>query len=93
VYLVAAPAFSPIISLPAVNGIGNPTFSGTGASTNCIYGVESTTSLTGTPVWIEAGTTTTDVNGDWSFTDVGQTNPQTIFYRLYIPDDSSSPPQ
>jgi hypothetical protein len=84
---------SSIISGPAVNGSGNPTFSGTGASVNCVYGVESTTSLSGIPVWIEAGTTTTDGSGAWSFTDIGQTNPPTIFYRLYNPDDPGSPPQ
>jgi hypothetical protein len=93
VYLAVTPAVSSIISGPAVNVSGNPKFSGTGASSNCIYGVESTTSLSGTPVWIEAGTTTTDVNGAWSFTDIGQTNPPTIFYRLYNPDDPGSPPQ
>jgi hypothetical protein len=93
VYLVVTPAVSSIISGPAVNGSGNPTFSGTGASVNCVYGVESTTSLSGSPVWIEAGTTTTDGTGAWSFTDIGQTNPPTIFYRLYNPDDPGSPPQ
>jgi autotransporter-associated beta strand protein len=93
VYLVVTPAVSPIISLPAVNGSGNPTFSGTGASASTVYGVESTTSLSGIPVWIEAGTTTTDGSGNWSFTDVNQTNPPTIFYRLYNPDNPGSPPQ
>jgi autotransporter-associated beta strand protein len=81
--LVPWPPLSPIISNPPVNGSGNPTFSGTGASVNCTYGVESTTSLSGSQVWIEAGTTTTDGTGSWSFTDITQTNPPTIFYRLY----------
>jgi autotransporter-associated beta strand protein len=93
VVVSAGPVVSPIISGPAVNGSGNPTFSGTGASDSTVYGVESTTSLSGIPVWIEAGTTTTDGTGAWSFTDIGQTNPPTIFYRLYNPDDPGSPPQ
>ena len=93
VYLVVTPAVSSIISGPAVNGSGNPTFSGIGASVNCVYGVESTTSLSGSPVWIEAGTTTTGPTGSWSFTDINKTNPPTIFYRLYNPDTPGSPPQ
>jgi hypothetical protein len=44
-------------------------------------------------VWIEAGTTTTDGSGAWSFTDINKTNPPTIFYRLYNPDNPGSPPQ
>jgi hypothetical protein len=95
VVVASSPVVSPIISGSSVkvNGSGNPTFSGTLASVSTKYGVESTTSLSGSPVWIEAGTTTTDVNGAWSFTDIGQTNPPTIFYRLYNPDDPGSPPQ
>jgi hypothetical protein len=92
---------SPIISSPAVNGSGNPTFSGTAASGLTVYGVESTTSLTGTPKWIEATNVTTltapgvttGSDGSWSFTDANQTNPPTIFYRLYYPDSPGSPPQ
>jgi autotransporter-associated beta strand protein len=95
VYLAVTPAVSPIISGSAVtvNGSGNPTFSGTGASDNTVYGVESTISLSVPVVWIEAGTTTTGPTGSFSFTDINKTNPPTIFYRLYNPDDPSSPPQ
>jgi autotransporter-associated beta strand protein len=95
VYLAVTPAVSPIISGSAVtvNGSGNPTFSGTGASDNTVYGVESTTSLSVPVVWIEAGTTTTGPTGSFSFTDINKTNPPTIFYRLYNPDDPGSPPQ
>jgi autotransporter-associated beta strand protein len=99
--VVFGPVVSPIISSPAVNGSGNPTFSGTAASGLTVYGVESTTSLTGTPKWIEATNVTTltapgvttGSDGSWSFTDANQTNPPTIFYRLYYPDSPGSPPQ
>jgi autotransporter-associated beta strand protein len=94
VYLVVTPALSSIISLPAVNISGNPILSGTLASSNTIYGVESTTNLSTVPgSWIEAGTTTTGPTGSWTFTDTNQVNPPTIFYRLYNPDDPGSPPQ
>jgi autotransporter-associated beta strand protein len=101
VVVAATTVVSPIISSPTVNGSGNPTFSGTGASDSTKYGVESTTSLSGSPLWIEAtnvatpgapGVTTLS-NGSWSFTDANQTNPPTIFYRLYNPDTPGSPPQ
>jgi hypothetical protein len=95
VVVASAPVVSPIISGSSVkvNGSGNPTFSGTGASVSTVYGVESTTSLSVPVVWIEAGTTTTDGAGAWSFTDINKTNPPTIFYRLYNPDNPGSPPQ
>jgi autotransporter-associated beta strand protein len=101
----SAPVVSPIIngSSVKVNGSGNPTFSGTGASDLTVYGVESTTSLSTKPVvWIEATNVvatpgvpgvTTGSDGSWSFTDANQTNPPTIFYRLYNPDTPGSPPQ
>jgi autotransporter-associated beta strand protein len=104
VVVSSSPVVSPIISGPSVKVTvnGNPTFSGNSGSPNCIYGVESTTSLSGTPVWIEATNVvatpgvpgvTTGSDGSWSFTDANQTNPPTIFYRLYNPDDPTSPPQ
>jgi autotransporter-associated beta strand protein len=80
----------PSIGSPSVNGNGNPSFSGFGIPTY-MYGVESATSLTGP--WIEAGNTTAGSNGSWSFTDLTQTNPSTIFYRIYYPDNPSNPPQ
>lgn len=73
-----------------VNGSGNPMFSGNGIP-GYIYGVESATSLTGP--WTEAGTATAASNGAISFTDLTQTNPPTIFYRLYYPDNPGNPPQ
>ncbi len=91
--LVVSTVLGSTIINPAVNGSGNPTFSGTGGSPNYIYGVESTTSLSGSPTWVEAGTTTTDGTGSWSFTDTSKTNPPTIFYRVYYPNNPSSPPQ
>jgi autotransporter-associated beta strand protein len=105
VVVASAPVVSPIISGPSVKVTvsGNPTFSGTGASDLTVYGVESTTSLSTKPVvWIEATNVvatpgvpgvTTGSDGSWSFTDANQTNPPTIFYRLYNPDTPGSPPQ
>jgi fibronectin-binding autotransporter adhesin len=78
------------IASATVNGSGNPTFSGNGIP-GYIYGVESATSLAGP--WIEAGTATGASNGAISFTDLTQTNPPTIFYRLYYPDNPGNPPQ
>jgi hypothetical protein len=49
--------------------------------------------LSGSPTWVEAGTTTTNGTGSWSFTDTSKTNPPTIFYRVYYPNNPSSPPQ
>jgi hypothetical protein len=80
----------PTINTPSVNGNGNPAFSGFGIP-GYVYGVESATSLTGP--WVEAGNVTTGATGGWSFTDLTQTNPSTIFYRIYYPDDPSNPPQ
>jgi len=90
VYL--APVTAPVVSIstPALNASGSPMFSGT-AAPGYTYGVESTTNLLG--LWIEAGTVTTDTNGVWNFTDSNQTNPATLFYRLYYPDDAANPPQ
>jgi autotransporter-associated beta strand protein len=77
-----------------VNVSGNPTFGGFGIP-GYVYGVESGTNVLGP--WIEAGTTTVSTastnEGAWNFTDLSQTNPPTIFYRLYYPDNSSNPPQ
>jgi autotransporter-associated beta strand protein len=73
-----------------VNGSGNPVFSGSGTA-NAVYGVESKTNLLG--LWIEAGGVTNNGTGAWSFTDLNQTNPPTIFYRLYNPDNPANPPQ
>jgi hypothetical protein len=78
------------ISNPTMDGSGHPTFSGHGIP-SYIYGVESATSVSGP--WSEAGTVTADANGFWSFTDPTQTNPGTIFYRLYYPDNPGNPPQ
>jgi fibronectin-binding autotransporter adhesin len=78
------------ISNPTVDGSGHPTFSGHGIP-SYIYGVESATSVSGP--WSEAGTVTADANGSWSFTDASQTDPGTIFYRLYYPDNPGNPPQ
>ncbi len=94
--LVFEPAANGLGSIitPSVNGNGNPTFSGNGNGVpggGYIYGVESATSVTGP--WIEAGTVTTLANGSWSFTDLNQMNPPTIFYRLYYPDNPGHPPQ
>lgn len=90
VYVEAVAATAPTISNPAVNSNGQPTFSGSGIP-GYIYGVESATSLSGP--WSEAGTVTADGTGAWSFTDVNQTRPTTIFYRLYYPDNPGNPPQ
>jgi autotransporter-associated beta strand protein len=90
VNLVPVSVPSPNIVSPTINGSGNPTFSGNGIP-GYVYGVESATSLTGP--WIEAGTVTPDSSGAWSFTDLTQTNPSQIYYRLYFPDDPSNPPQ
>jgi autotransporter-associated beta strand protein len=87
-YLVVG---GPSVSNPAVNGSGNPTFSGQGAPGDT-YGVESTTNLITGP-WIESGSVTALGDGSWIFTDSSQVNPPTIFYRLYYPDNPGSPPQ
>ena len=90
VYLEAVAGTAPSISNPAVNGSGHPTFSGSGIP-GYTYGVERATSLSGP--WVNAGTVTAGANGSWSFTDASQTNPGTIFYRLYYPYSAGSPPQ
>jgi hypothetical protein len=90
VYLKAVAATAASIQNPTLDGSGHPTFSGNGIS-GYTYGVESAPSITGP--WIEAGTVTSDSNGKWSFTDTNRTNPSTIFYRLYYPDNPSNPPQ
>jgi hypothetical protein len=77
----------------AVNGSRNPVISGTSptGAAGYTYGVEYTTNLlTGT--WLNAGTTTVGGTGTWTFTDLNQTNPPVIFYRLYYPY-SVTPPQ
>jgi len=53
--------------------------------------VESAPIVTGP--WSEAGNVTAGANGAWNFTDLNQTNPGTIFYRLYYPDNPGNPPQ
>jgi autotransporter-associated beta strand protein len=90
VNLATAPATGPSITSPTVNGSGNPTFGGHGIP-GYVYGVESATSLGGP--WIDAGSVTASGNGSWSFTDINQVNPPTIFYRLYYPYNPSNPPQ
>jgi pectin methylesterase-like acyl-CoA thioesterase len=90
VYLEAVAGTAPSISNPAVNGSGHPTFSGSGIP-GYTYGVERATGLSGP--WVNAGTVTAGANGSWSFTDASQTNPGTIFYRLYYPFSAGSPPQ
>jgi hypothetical protein len=90
VYLEAVAGTAPSISNSAVNGSGHPTFSGSGIP-GYTYGVERATSLSGP--WVNAGTVTAGANGSWSFTDASQTNPGTIFYRLYYPYSAGSPPQ
>ncbi len=78
----------------AINASGNPTISGTSpiGAAGSVYGVESRTNLQ-SGVWIEAGNTTVGGTGSWSFTDTHQTNPPTVFYRIYFPDNSGNPPQ
>lgn len=78
------------IGNPGVDGDGHPTFSGQGIP-NYTYGVESAPSLAGP--WSEAGSVTANAQGSWSFTDAAQSNPGTIFYRLYYPDNPGNPPQ
>ncbi len=90
VYLEAVAATAPSISNPTTDGSGHPMFSGSGIP-GYTYGVESAASLSGP--WINAGTVTAASNGSWSFIDAGQANPPMIFYRLYFPYSSGSPPQ
>jgi hypothetical protein len=90
VYLQPVGTTAPSLSNPSTTGAGNPTFSGFGIS-GYVYGVESTTNLPGP--WIEAGNTTAGADGSWTFTDLNQTNPPSIFYRLYYPDNPANPPQ
>jgi hypothetical protein len=78
-------------STVAKNANGNPTFSGTGAA-NFVYGVEDSTNLLAHH-WFEAGNVLVSSTNSWSFTDVNQTNPPAIFYRIYYPDNPASPPQ
>lgn len=90
VNLVPVSVPSPNIVSPTVNGSGNPAFGGNGIP-GYVYGVESATSLSGP--WVEAGNVTAGSDGSWNFTDPTQTNPPTIFYRVYYPDNPSNPPQ
>jgi hypothetical protein len=91
VYLEAVSGTAAIQSNPGTDVNGHPTFSGSGIP-GITYGVESATSLSGP--WVNAGTVTaSSVNGSWSFTDANQTNPPTIFYRLYYPYSADNPPQ
>ncbi len=88
---------SPILQFngsQTVNGSGHPVISGTSpvGAAGSVYGVESRTNLI-QGLWIEAGNTTVGGTGAWSFTDTHQTNPPTVFYRLYFPDNPGNPPQ
>lgn len=77
-----------------LNGSRNPVISGTSpiGAANYIYGVESRTNLV-SGTWVEAGNVTVNPDGSWSFTDLNQTNPPVIFYRIYYPDNPGNPPQ
>jgi hypothetical protein len=90
IYLTMAAGTAPSLASPATDGNGHPTFSGHGIP-GYTYGVESST-VSPTGPWVNAGTTTVGGDGSWSFTDTAQTNPGTIFYRLYYPY-SATPPQ
>jgi hypothetical protein len=90
VYLEPVTSAGASIQNPSKDGSGHPTFRGSGIP-GYTYGVERATAITGP--WIEAGTVTAAVNGSWTFTDLTQTNPPTIFYRLYYPDSPGNPPQ
>ena len=68
----------------------HPTFVASGIP-GYTYGVESATSLSGP--WIEATNAIAGTNGAINVTDLSQTSPSVIFYRLYYPDNPSSPPQ
>jgi hypothetical protein len=76
-----------------LNGAKNPIISGTSpiGAAGYTYGVEYATNLLGQ--WFEAGNVLVQPSGAWSFTDIHQTNPPVIFYRVYYPDNPSSPPQ
>jgi hypothetical protein len=75
------------------NGSKNPVISGTSptGAAGYVYGVEDATNLLGH--WSEAGNVTVSPGGTWSFTDIHQTNPPVIFYRVYYPDNPGNPPQ
>lgn len=75
------------------NGSKNPVISGTSpiGAAGYTYGVEDATNLLGH--WSEAGNVTVQPSGTWSFTDIHQTNPPVIFYRVYYPDNPANPPQ
>jgi hypothetical protein len=83
----------PMNGTEVLNGSKNPVITGTSPTSvaGYTYGVEYATNLLGQ--WFEAGNTIVQPSGAWSFTDIHQTNPPVIFYRIYYPDDPSSPPQ
>jgi len=87
--------YLPFSNTVSLNGSGNPVLAGNGnvGAAGYVFGVEDTTNLLPHSVWIEAGHTTVNGSGGWIFTDTGHTNPPVIFYRIYYPDNPSSPPQ